>query len=164
MGCIFQEACCRGNSQVVGILLKHENSRYIITARDCEAKIGFIRAVQLGIEEVFSLLAKHCDSKEMFEIRDGENTTGFMTACYWGKVNIVKLLLKHPYYTKEFDNYIKHEIKVMNEGSNPLVYINDVRSGYNFARQNRKKRVYDFFDQKVLEAWNRQQSLMIIQN
>ena len=30
VGWIFQEACFRGNSQVVEILLKHENSRYII--------------------------------------------------------------------------------------------------------------------------------------
>ena len=52
VGCIFEEVCFRGNVKVVQILLKHRDSKYMITAKDGEDKTGFIRACQMGREEV----------------------------------------------------------------------------------------------------------------
>ena len=68
VGCIFEEACFRGNVKVVQILLKHRDSKYIITAIDGENKTGFIRACLMGREEVALLLANQPSSKNMFPI------------------------------------------------------------------------------------------------
>ena len=127
VGCIFEEACFRGDAKVVKLLLKHENSKYIVTCKDGERKTGFIRACEMGREEVVSLLLKHQDCEEMFPIRDGQNMTGFMAACRWGKHSVVKLLLEHPYYKKLQKEYIDHI-----EDSN--VVKNEVQLGFELAK------------------------------
>ena len=153
--CIFEEVCFRGNVEVVQILLKHRDSKYIIIAKDGEDKTGFIRACQMGREEAALLLANHPDSKEMFRIRDGQSRTGFMNACRWGKFNIVRSLLDHPYYNDLFKKYLKDEQKHMADakGAPSSNYTNDVKNGYILAKEKKKRKITDFFEKKMLEAW-----------
>ena len=155
VGCIFEEVCFRGNVEVVQILLKHRDSKYIITAKDGEDKTGFIRACQMGREEVALLLANHPGSKEMFPIKDGQSNTGFMNACCWGKFNVVRSLLDHPYYNDLFKKYLKDEQKHMTDAKDAPSsnYTNDVKAGYILAQQNKKRNIRDLFEKKMMEAW-----------
>ena len=135
VGCIFEQACFRGEFKVVQILLSHENSRYLIIAKDGEQKTGFIRACQMGKVDIVALLMDHPDSLEMFSIKDGEGNTGFMTACRWGKTTVVKRLLKHKYYKEMLQEYF-------NQKEDPEVTKNEVHLGYDLAHDHRVPRVF----------------------
>ena len=50
------------------------------------------------------------------------------------------------------DNYIRDEIEKLKKGTGPTIYINDIRSGYNLAKEHDKRKVYEFFDKQVLKA------------
>ena len=155
VGCIFEQACFRGNVKVVEILLKHQDSKYIITAKDGEDKTGYIRSCQMAKEEVVILLANHPDSKEMFPIKDAQGNTGFMNACRWGKYNIVKSLMDHPYYVDLFEKYFQDEQKHMTDAKDAPSsnYTNDVKAGYILAKENKKRNIRELFEKKMLEAW-----------
>ena len=135
VGCIFEQACYKGDAKVVQILLNHENSRSLIIAKDGEKKTGFIRACQMGRVDIVSLLMDHPDSLEMFSITDGEENTGFMTACRWGKTKVVKRLLQHEYYKEMLQEYF-------NQKEDPEVTKNEVHLGYDLAQEHRVPRVF----------------------
>ena len=109
----------------------------------------------MGREKVVLLLANHPDSKEVFPIKDGQSRTGFMNACRWGKLNIVRSLLDHPYYNDLFKEYLKDEQDHMTDakGAPSSNYTNDVKAGYILAKEKKKRKITDFFEKKMLEAW-----------
>ena len=135
VGCIFEQACFRGDTKVVEILLSHENSRSLIIAKDGEQKTGFIRACQMGRIDIVSLVIDHPNSLEMFSIKDGKGWTGFMTACRWGKTAVVKRLLQHEYYKEMQKEYFKH----MEDNE---VTKNEVHLGYNLAKEHKVPRAF----------------------
>ena len=135
VGCIFEEACFKGNVKVVQLLLRHQNSGVLITAKDGHQKTGFIRACQMGRVDIVSLLMDHPDSLEMFPIKDGEGNTGFMTACRWGKTKVVKRLLQHEYYKEMLQEYF-------NKKEDPEVTKNEVHLGYDLAQEHKFPRVF----------------------
>ena len=135
VGCIFEQACFKGDAKVVQILLNHENSRSLIIAKDGEQKTGFIRACQMGRVDIVSLLMDHPDSLEMFSIKDGEGNTGFMTACRWGKTTVVKRLLEHEYYKEMQKEYFKCK-------EDTEVTKNEVHIGYDLAYEHKVPRAF----------------------
>ena len=78
-----------------------------------------------------------------------------MNACRWGKFNIVRSLLDHPYYNDLFKKYLKDEQKHMADpkGVPSSNYTNDVKAGYILAKEKKKRKITDFFEKKMLEAW-----------
>ena len=131
VGCIFEQACYRGETKCVKILLSHPKSIKIILAKDGEDKTGFIRACQMGREEIVSLLLNHPNSQQMFPIQDGDNMTGFMIACRWGKLGVVTMLLKQSYF-KDLSVDYKEET----DGNICIVVENEVQSGFKLAKKH----------------------------
>lgn len=135
VGCIFEQACFRGDTKVVQLLLSHENSRSLIIAKDGEQKTGFTRACQMGRVDIVSLLIDHPNSLEMFGIKDGKGWTGFMTACRWGKTTVIKRLLQQEYYKEMQKEYFK-------QVEDPEVTKNEVHLGYDLAKEHKVPRAF----------------------
>ena len=135
VGCIFEEACFKGDVKVVQLLLRHQNSGVLITAKDGHQKTGFIRACQMGRVDIVSLLIDHPNSLEMFPIKDGKGMTGFMKACRWGKTTVVKRLLEHEYYKEMQKEYFKCKEKTE-------VTKNEVHIGYDLAYEHKVPRAF----------------------
>ena len=90
---IFIEACYKGNSKVVDILLHHPESKYILAATDFEGETGFTRACMMGRLKVLEILLNHKNYKVMLSVKNSQNGSGFVQACHWGKDKIVEVLL-----------------------------------------------------------------------